>query len=227
MHALIWPCQEGDLKILPFVVEGALRVSASEASGMRRTISDSQEHAFLRAIPRDGTVSHHTPPALLGRQRPLRVGAPTWPPAKQPTRLPTSQGGRGTNEPAHDGTGNNLKPWEIANQRVEGISPASDQVVLASRFREKPVAPDEPVPWFRGTMVTNEPKTPVVLETMIPGLHRQLGSEEKMALKPAGAPWEVETMERRVIVPMTQVTPNTIWYQDRSRPRSQDAQEPG
>jgi len=151
----------------------------------------------------------------------------TWPPAKRQTRLPTSQGGYGTNEPAHDGTGNSLKPWEIANQSVEGISPASDQAVLASRYREKPLAPDEPVPWFQGTMVTNEAKTPTVLQTMTHGLHQQLGSQEKMALKPAGAPWEVETMERRAIVPMTQVTLDTTWYQDRSRPRSQDAQEPG
>jgi hypothetical protein len=57
-------------------------------------------------------------------------------------------------------------------------------------------------------MVTNEPKTPMVLETMTHGLHQQLGSQEKLVLKPAGAPWEVETIERRAIVPMTQVTLN-------------------
>jgi hypothetical protein len=206
MDACIAPCyharsdlvvSRGGLKILPLVVEGGV-------CGLHPPCS-----------PRASTVPAHRRTKERG------------PPARRPTRLPTSQGGYDTNKPAHDGTGDNLKPWETANQRVAGISPASDQVVLASRYQEKPVAPDEPVPWSQGTMVTNEPKTPTVLETMTHGFHQHLGSQEKMALKPAGAPWEVETMERRAIVPMTQVTLNTTWYQDRSRPRSQDPQETG
>jgi len=184
MHARLWLCQEGNLKILPAVVEGKFAgFRASETSGMRRTISGSPEDSFLRVIPRYGMVSHRGPPC--------------------PSRA------------------------SMANQRVEGISPASDHVILASRHREEPAAPDELVPWFQGTTVMNEPKTPMVLETMTHGLLQQLGSQEKLAFKPAGASWEVETMERRAIVPMTRVTLNTTWYQGRSRSRSQHAQEPG
>jgi len=229
MLARFWSCQEGGVQILPFVVEGGfVGFRASETSGMRRTIAGSPENSFLRVIPRYGTVSRHGSPCpprasmVPVRRRARQRG-------HQASGQPASYapGAYRTNEPAHHGTGDNLKPWKIANQRAEGISPASGHVILASRHRAEPATPDELVPWFQGIMVTNEPMTPMALETMTHGLHQQLGSEEQMALKPAGASWKVETMERRAIVSMTRVRLITTWYQGRSRPRSQDAQEPG
>jgi hypothetical protein len=60
--------------------------------------------------------------------------------------FPRFQGTCDTNEISHVGVDNSLEPWVIANQQVEWIKLASDQVILASRDREGSVALDELVP---------------------------------------------------------------------------------
>jgi hypothetical protein len=75
------------------------------------------------------------------------------------------------------------------------LNRASDHVTLASKDRAKPVVPDELVSWFQGIMVLNQPQPPRLLETMSDRCHQQLGTHEKLTLKPAVAPWEVGTME--------------------------------
>jgi hypothetical protein len=44
------------------------------------------------------------------------------------TQPPLCRGVYGTNKPSHNGTGNNVKPWAIANHGVDGINPASDHL---------------------------------------------------------------------------------------------------
>jgi len=63
----------------------------------------------------------------------------------------------------------------MANQRAEGINPASDQVIQVSGDQEKRSAHDEWAPWSQVITATNKPRAPRAMEIMGGRSHQQTG----------------------------------------------------